>query len=194
MRALPRFILGREARSSTVNQVAPIPKSPVFVGRERELDVLTAGLDDALEGRGRLFLVSGEPGIGKSRLADELTERARARAARVLLGRCWEAGGAPAYWPWVQSLRSYIRDLDAEALRSQLGRGAADLAKLVPEAGEVLSPPSSPTDVDPETARFRLFEAVAEFLRNGGEARPLVLVLDDLHGYALASSPAIRGS
>jgi Cdc6-like AAA superfamily ATPase len=171
-----------------VNQVAPIPKSPVFVGRERELDVLTAGLDDALEGRGRLFLVSGEPGIGKSRLADELTERARARAARVLLGRCWEAGGAPAYWPWVQSLRSYIRDLDAEALRSQLGRGASDLAKLVPEAGEVLSPPSSPGDADPETARFRLFEAVAEFLRNGGEARPLVLVLDDLHA---ADTPSL---
>jgi DNA-binding SARP family transcriptional activator len=77
-----------------------------FVGREAELEELHAGLEDALAGRGRLFLVVGEPGIGKSRLAEELMRRARARGARVLVGRCWEAGGAPAYWPWVQSLRA----------------------------------------------------------------------------------------
>jgi tetratricopeptide (TPR) repeat protein len=171
-----------------VNQVAPPSKSPLFVGRERELVALMAGLDDALAGRGALFLVSGEPGIGKSRLADELAARARAREARVIWGRCWEAGGAPAYWPWVQSLRSYVRDLDAEALRSQLGRGAADLAQLVPEAGYLSSEPSRSVGVDPETARFRLFEAVAEFLRNGAQARPLVLVLDDLHA---ADTPSL---
>ena len=83
-----------------------------FVGRERELAELTAGLDDALAGRGRLFLLVGEPGIGKSRLAEELAARARARGALVLVGRCWEAGGAPAYWPWVQSLRAYVRQAE----------------------------------------------------------------------------------
>jgi hypothetical protein len=189
MRAFTPFPFGREAQAgSTVNQVAPLSKSPLFVGRKRELAALTAGLDDALAGRGALFLVSGEPGIGKSRLTDELAARARALEARVLWGRCWEAGGAPAYWPWVQSLRSYVRDLDAEALRSQLGRGAAHLAQLVPEAGDFSSEPSRTVGVDPETARFRLFEAVAEFLRNGGEARPLVLVLDDLHS---ADTPSL---
>ncbi len=189
MRAFTPFPFGREAQAgSTVNQVAPLSKSPLFVGRERELTALTAGLDDALAGRGALFLVSGEPGIGKSRLTDELATRARARGARVLSGRCWEAGGAPAYWPWVQSLRSYVRDLDAEALRTQLGRGAADLAQLLPEAGDISSEPSRSVEVDPETARFQLFEAVAEFLRNGGEARPLVLVLDDLHA---ADTPSL---
>jgi eukaryotic-like serine/threonine-protein kinase len=187
MRAFTPFPFGREAQAgSTVNHVASLSKSPLFVGRERELAALTAGLDDALAGRGALFLVSGEPGIGKSRLADELAARARAREALVLSGRCWEAGGAPAYWPWVQSLRSYVRDLDAEALRSQLGRGAADLAQLLPEAGDVSSEASRSVEVDPETARFRLFEAVAEFLRNG--ARPLVLVLDDLHA---ADTPSL---
>jgi tetratricopeptide (TPR) repeat protein len=189
MRAFTPFAFGREAQAgSTVNHVASLSKSPLFVGRERELAALTAGLDDALAGRGALFLVSGEPGIGKSRLTDELAARARAREARVLTGRCWEAGGAPAYWPWVQSLRSYVRDLDAEALRSQLGRGAADLAQLLPEAVDVSSEASRSAGVDPETARFRLFEAVAEFLRNGGEARPLVLVLDDLHA---ADTPSL---
>ena len=68
-------------------------------------------LDDALAGAGRLVLVGGEPGIGKSRLAEALAAQARARGARVLVGRCWEAGGAPAYWPWVQALRAYVRDV-----------------------------------------------------------------------------------
>ena len=99
-----------------------------FVGREAELAELLAGLEDALAGRGRLFLLVGEPGIGKSRLADELIRRAQGRGVRVLVGRCWEAGGAPAYWPWVQSLRGYIRDAERELLRTQLGAGAAELA------------------------------------------------------------------
>jgi eukaryotic-like serine/threonine-protein kinase len=189
MRAFTQFPFGREAQTgSTVNQVAPLSKSPLFVGRERELTAITAGLDDALAGRGALFLVSGEPGIGKSRLTDELAARARARDAQVLWGRCWEAGGAPAYWPWVQSLRSYVRDVDAEVLRSQLGRGAVDLAQLVPEVGDVSSEPGRSVAADPETARFRLFEAVADFLRNAGETQPLVLVLDDLHA---ADTPSL---
>jgi len=171
-----------------VSQFVSASKSTLFVGRDRELTLLTAGLDDALAGRGRLFLVSGEPGIGKSRLADELATRAREREARVLWGRCWEAGGAPAYWPWVQSLRSYIRDLGADTLRSQLGRGAAIFAQLVPDVGEVVSVSSRSAGADPETARFQLFESVVAFLRSGGENRPLVLVLDDLHA---ADTPSL---
>jgi predicted ATPase len=171
-----------------VNQIAPPSKSAVFVGRERELVALTDGLDDALAGRGTLFLVSGEPGIGKSRLADEIGARARGRGMRVLWGRCWEGGGAPAYFPWVQCLRSYVRDLDAGTLRTQLGRGLSDLAQLVPEIEDDACGSSGSIAVDPETARFRLFEAVAEFLEKGAEARPLMLVLDDLHA---ADTPSL---
>src|SRR5439155_19793774 len=101
-----------------------------FIGREAELDALAAGLDDAFAGHGRLFLLVGEPGIGKSRLADELIARARARGARVLVGRCWEAGGAPAYWPWVQSLRTYVGETEPGALRAELGTRAAELAQI----------------------------------------------------------------
>jgi DNA-binding SARP family transcriptional activator len=103
-----------------------------FVGREPELAELMAGLDDAVAGRGRLFLLQGEPGIGKSRLADELMSRAKTRGARVITGRCWEAGGAPAYWPWTQSLRAYVRSADPPTLRRQLG-DAAEVAQIVPE-------------------------------------------------------------
>jgi tetratricopeptide (TPR) repeat protein len=171
-----------------VNDVDPSSENDVFVGRERELAVLTAALHDAIAGRGHLVLVSGEPGIGKSRLADELATRARGMDVSVLWGRCWEAGGAPAYWPWVQSLRSYARDLDVETLRSQLGRGGADLAELVPDVRDVVPGPSAPASVDPETARFRLFNAVADFLLNAGKAHPLMLVLDDLHA---ADTPSL---
>jgi DNA-binding SARP family transcriptional activator/tetratricopeptide (TPR) repeat protein len=164
------------------------PPRSAFVGRERELAELIAGLDDAFAGRGRLFLLVGEPGIGKSRLSDELIAHARTRGARVLVGRCWEAGGAPAYWPWVQSLRAYVRETDSEALRAQLGAGAADLGQIVPELRARF--PDLPELGSPgsEDARFRLFDATAQFLRNASARRPIVLVLDDLQA---ADTPSL---
>jgi DNA-binding SARP family transcriptional activator len=152
-----------------------------FVGRERELAELFGGLDDAFAGRGSLFLLVGEPGIGKTRLAEELIARARARGARVLVGRCWEAGGAPAYWPWVQSLRAYLRDTDSRDLRSHLREGAAEVARLLPELHERLADLPAAAALESEGARFRLFDAVTGLLTSVAAARPLVLVLDDLH-------------
>jgi AAA ATPase domain len=159
-----------------------------FVGRERETHELRAGLDDALAGRGRLFLVAGEPGIGKSRLADELAVEARARGAEVLWGRCWEAGGAPAYWPWVHSLRARLRERDPEVLRGELAAGAADLAQMLPELREVFTDLPEPPLAGSESARFRLFDSTATFLRNAARRKPLVLVLDDLHA---ADTPSL---
>jgi DNA-binding SARP family transcriptional activator len=153
----------------------------VFVGRKRALAELLAGLDDAVSGRGRLFLISGEPGIGKSRLADELANRAALRGAKLLVGRAWEAGGAPAFWPWVQVLRTLVRERDPERLRSELGRRAPDLAELLPELRELLPGLPETPSLDSEGARFRLFDAVASFLRAAAETEPLLLVLDDLH-------------
>jgi DNA-binding SARP family transcriptional activator len=153
----------------------------VFVGRERELAELLAGLEDALSGRGRLFLISGEPGIGKSRLADELANRAVLRGAQLLAGRSWEAGGAPAFWPWVQALRTLVRERDPKRLRSELGTGAPDVAQLLPELRELLPGLPEPPSLDSEGARFRLFDAVASFLRTTAETQPLIVLLDDLH-------------
>jgi predicted ATPase/DNA-binding SARP family transcriptional activator len=153
----------------------------VFVGRERELAELLAGLEGALSGRGRLFLISGEPGIGKSRLADELANRAALRGAQLLVGRSWEAGGAPVFWPWVQALRTLVRERDPERLRSELGAGAVDLAQLLPELCELLPGLPEPPSLDSDGARFRLFDAVVSFLRATAETQPLLLVLDDLH-------------
>src|SRR4051794_37372692 len=152
-----------------------------FVGRERELAVLATGLDDALAGRGRLVLIAGEPGIGKSRLIEELTGRAEAHGAGVVVGRCWEAGGAPAYWPWVQACRACLRERDPAAVSAGLGPGAGDLAQLLPELRDLVPGLTEPVAGDPESARFRLFASTTAFLRMAAADAPLVLVLDDLH-------------
>jgi DNA-binding SARP family transcriptional activator len=159
-----------------------------FVGREAELEVLEAGLEDALSGRGRLFLLVGEPGIGKSRLADEFASRAKQRGADVLWGRCWEAGGASAYWPWVQALRSYVRTCAAEPLRPLLAGRAPELAQLLPELEDLYPDLPAPRTLDPDSARFRLFDSVTGFVRNAAREQTIVLVLDDLH---VADEPSL---
>jgi predicted ATPase/DNA-binding SARP family transcriptional activator len=152
-----------------------------FVGRDAELGELRTGLDEALAGQGRLLLLVGEPGIGKSRLAEELSRLASGRGARVLVGRCWEAGGAPAYWPWVQALRAYVRDADSHTLRTELGAGASELAQILPELRELFPHLPEPPSLESEGARFRVFDSAATFLRNAASAGPLVLIFDDLH-------------
>ena len=83
-----------------------------FVGRERELAELVAACDAGADSDTHLFLIHGEPGIGKTRLCDELASRAKAQGMQVLWGRCLEGDGAPAYWPWIQIIRSYLDALD----------------------------------------------------------------------------------
>src|ERR671918_2225084 len=162
--------------------------APAFVGRERELGTLTEGLEAVRAGSGRVFLLAGEPGVGKSRLADELAAMARQGGVRVLWGRCWEAGGAPAYWPWVQSIRALIRSRDPELVRKELAAGAGDVAQIVPEVREMVPGVEEPPSLDPESSRFRLFDAVARFLVTAAEPDGLVLVLDDLHA---ADAPSL---
>ena len=163
-------------------------KSPLL-GREAELAELRCCLADASAGHGRLVLISGEPGIGKSRLLDEFALHAAEQGARVLWGRCWEAGGAPAYWPWCQSIRAYVRSCDPATLAAELRGSASDVAELVPEIRELLPETPLPTHSDdPDTARFRLLEATAAFLKRAAERAALVLVLDDLHA---ADTPSL---
>jgi DNA-binding SARP family transcriptional activator len=99
-------------QAAVSEQVQGSAAASVFVGREDPLAQLLAGLEESLTGNARVFLISGEPGIGKSRLAEELARHARRRGAHVLVGRCWEAGGAPVFWPWMQALRAGFASAD----------------------------------------------------------------------------------
>ena len=153
----------------------------VFVGRQREMGELGAVLEDALAGRGRLVMLVGEPGIGKTRTAQEVAARAETLGAQVLWGWCYEGEGAPSFWPWVQPIRSYIQQRDLEQLWSEMGPGAADIAEIIPEVRGKLPDLEPPPALEPEQARFRLFDSITTFLKNAAQSQPLVLVLDDLH-------------
>jgi AAA ATPase domain len=153
---------------------------PKFFGRARELGELTAALAQAIAGRGQLVLVAGEPGIGKTRLVDELTAEAGVRDVPVLWGRSWEAGGAPGYFPWLAVLEGLARRLDDSALRDAVGPGAGALAAIVPELEARLGPATA-TPPSPEEARFRLYRAVAGLVRQAAAPASLIIVFEDLH-------------
>ena len=153
----------------------------VFVGRQREMGDLKAALEDALSGRGRLVTLVGEPGIGKTCTAQELATYAGLRGAQVLWGRCYEEQGVPPYWPWVQAIRSYVREREPEQLRSEMGAGAADIAEVVSDVRDRLPDLQPAPELEPDQARFRLFDSISAFLKTASQRQPLVLVLDDLH-------------
>jgi tetratricopeptide (TPR) repeat protein len=162
-------------------------RGPRLVGRGRELAQLESALANAFAGRGALILLTGEPGIGKTALAREFVEQATASGAAWAWGSCWDGGGAPAYWPWVQVGRALSRRADLPALRAALGEGAPWIAGLLPELVGTLGPAAAPSELDSDQARFRLFDALATLLATAAAPRPLVVVLDDLH-WADASS------
>src|SRR5215475_2365176 len=156
------------------------PTDRPFVGRVTERELAAGHIAAAQGGSGRVVVVRGEPGVGKTRLVEEAV--AGVAPGRVLWGRCQEMEGAPAYWPWIQALRAYVRATPEEQLRVELGDDAGELARLVP-AIRTRCPDAESRDgtLAPEAARFRLFDAVTMFLRTIASTDLLVVVLDDLH-------------
>jgi predicted ATPase len=133
---------------------------------------LKGSLEEALSGHGQVVMLVGEPGIGKTRTAQELASHADSLGAQVLWGWCYEEAGAPPYWPWVQPLRSCIQQQDPDQLRSQMGPGAADTAEIIPEVRQKLAGVEPPPSLEPEQARFRLFDSITTFLKNAPRPSP----------------------
>jgi tetratricopeptide (TPR) repeat protein len=169
---------------------APGNGAPLISGRDRELASLDKALTEAAGGRGRTVLIKGEPGIGKTTLAEAFSDRARERGANILWGRSWEAGGAPAYWPWIQVLRSALALPEAKEYIEAVRPFVDVVATLVPEVagpGGVQKPQAGG-----EQERFTLFDAVSRVLQSCARAAPLVVVLDDLHAAEDASLLLLR--
>jgi DNA-binding CsgD family transcriptional regulator/tetratricopeptide (TPR) repeat protein len=154
-----------------------------IAGRARELEVFRGAFSRMLSGRRQLVLISGEPGIGKTRCAEALAELAEDQGALVLWGRCHEEAGAPPYWPWVQILRAYIAASSLDEVRLNMGTAASHIAALVPELVETSQraylTPGALGDANP--ARFRTFDAIGQFLLKATQQVPITLVLDNLH-------------
>ena len=154
-----------------------------MVGREVELGQLVAGLVAAQGGRGSLALVTGEAGIGKTRLLEALTDTPEAHGVAVYWGRCWEGGGAPSFWPWIQVLREVLDASPDTAEQVARGPRAALLSSLLPERFSG----TGPEGAAPEQERFVLFDAIAGILRAAAATTPLLVLLEDLHMADLAS-------
>ncbi len=160
--------------------------APPFVGRSHELDDLAAGLAEVRQGRGQLFLLSGEPGIGKTRMADELCAIAPP-GMRVAWGRCQEYGDAIPYWPWREVVRACAGDLPRDKDSDLLALlRAADRTGNPGEVARLFGPDES------DLNRFALFESTAALLKRMAVPGGLTIVLDDLHAADDASLELLR--
>ena len=147
---------------------APAHKQTI-VGRSAEIASLDTAISDLRQGHGAVVLISGEPGIGKSTLARHAAAHARALDIEEHWGFAWEAGGAPAFWPWTQLLRSLL-NTHPELSTPQLQR-------LIPEAAH----DEDQEALTPDQAQFQLLESVREFLVAASRDNPMLLFLEDLH-------------
>src|SRR3954454_3703321 len=142
------------------------PPAEGLVGREAELSRRSQTVEAAIAGQGTIVLIGGEPGIGKSRMAEALARHAAAAGARVAVGRAWEAGGAPAFWPWVQAIRTLLREDQIDQISDLVG----------------------PALDESEGTRFQMFQSIAALLRLIAAEAPIALFLDDLHA---ADAPSL---
>jgi len=127
------------------------------------------------------MMVTGEPGIGKTALCEQLSTYVTLRGGRTLVGHCYEAGSLSLpYLAFVEALRSYVLTRDAKDLKEELGSGAADVARIISEIRERLKIKLR-TQKDPEEERYRLLQGVSEFLTNAANVQPMLVVLEDLH-------------
>jgi class 3 adenylate cyclase len=156
------------------------PSDPPFVGRESEMRWLHDRLAAAESGRLQVALIPGDPGVGKTRLVSEFATRAHGAGASVIYGRCDEEA-VVAYQPFVEAIDGYTSNASLDLVRTHIGRGASDLARLLPALTRRLPDLPPPIAGDPESERFRLFDAVSGFFASLADDAPILFVLEDVH-------------
>jgi class 3 adenylate cyclase/tetratricopeptide (TPR) repeat protein len=167
----------RDARPSRSQAQRRTP----FVGREEEKTRLLTMLDRTQRGSGGLFMVGGEPGVGKTRLTEEVTAEARRRGFFTLLGHCYEAEGMPPYMPFIETTEYVARVVSPQVLREALGEGASEVMRLSPALRRALPDVPPSPELPPEEGRRHFFDAMVEFIARASRQQPLFMVLDDLH-------------
>jgi len=189
VRAATQTPAAAEAKAAGAELVQAVHRG-VLVGREAEVQTLKGVVDGAAAGGGRLVLVAGPAGGGKTRLAEEAITYAHLRGVRVLAAKCYEEGTP--YEPVARMLREYLRTSAPEAVRNALGDYAADLVRLAPEVRQTLGTIPEVIGLPPEQERARLFEAITRLFTTLSQAAPLLLFIDDLHVADAATLQLLR--
>ena len=151
-----------------------------LVGRAQTLTELFSCLDAAGAGRGDMVMVGGEPGVGKTRVCDEVMAEAARRGFLTLVGHCYESEGMP-YVPFVEMVESAIRQVEPELLRAHLGDGAGEVARLAPELRRRFPDIPPALELPPEQERRHLYNSCRDFVARAAASYPLCVLLDDLH-------------
>jgi tetratricopeptide (TPR) repeat protein len=152
-----------------------------MVGRSAESQALRQHWSSASQGQAQFVLLSGEPGVGKTRLADEFIAYARLQGAAVLKGGCYEYEASIPYLPLAEALREWASAQPESRLRERLGGLAAELARLAPEIENRLGSLAPNPPLPPDEERLRLFDHFARFLQGLSAENGLLLFVDDLH-------------
>ncbi len=182
----PLMVCEVEWRAPVDSTALPLPAfvdtAPAFpfAGRTDAYDTILGAWKETVEGVRRAVLVSGEPGIGKTRLVSELVRYAHEHGATILWGRCDEELSVP-FEPFAEALRHYVACIPSDRVKAELGTLGGELTRILPDLSARVSGLAAPVQTDPETERHRLFEAVSDFLSEMSRADPVILVLDDIH-------------
>src|SRR5258708_1920830 len=177
----------KSQRTRSEPSLSLISRSAPIVGRQREVTVVMNRDEGAKGGHARVVLLTGEPGMGKTRLLDEVALRTAQDGAVVLHGSASEAEGMPPFLPFLEALGRYIRVTPQDQLRTQVAAVPQVLASLLPELAVYLHDLQAPPPLLPEQARLRLYEAIGALLETVSALHALVLTLDDLHWADTAS-------
>jgi len=153
-----------------------------MIGREEQFRRIMTTAAEAQVGHGGVVLISGEVGIGKTRLAKEVAAEAESEGFTIGWGRAYEREGAPACWPWIQLMGDLVRRVDPDLLRRAVSGRSEVLYPLLPGAGSRSGEAAhgAPDLHDSPSARFALFEAMASFLADVADTGLLILILEDL--------------
>ena len=169
-----------QVESKESPQLAFLGQTP-FVGREPELGQLERTLEQAVRGRGGVVLIGGEPGVGKTRLAEEVAQRAQQKGMLSFTGHCYEMEAPIPYAPFVEILEATVETIPADILREVIGDSAPELARFAPQIKGIFPDVVVSSDLPAEEDRRFTFNSISRYMRRSAAARPIMLILDDLH-------------
>jgi class 3 adenylate cyclase len=171
-------ILRVEAARAT--PIRPSDRTP-FVGREEEQTKLRRLMHEALAGRGSLVMIGGEPGVGKTRLTEEIGEQGQRLGLRLLTGHCYEREADLPFMPWVEMMERVAVEASPTVLREALGDSAAELARIVPELRRLLPDIPAPLELPADQQRRYTFNSILKYITRVSQLQPRLYVLEDLH-------------